>query len=117
MNYLEHKRQSAARRINRVRATVIGSQNRPRLAVHVSNLHVTAQIIDDSKGTTLAYATTVGQKIEGNLTTKAAWVGEQIAQKAKKAKINQVVFDRGQRKYHGRVKTLAEAARKGGLEF
>lgn len=117
MDYLKHKRQSAQRRAKRVRSTVSGTPERPRLAVHVSNLHVTAQIIDDSRSMTLAYATTVGQKVEGNLTAKAAWVGEQIAVKAKKTKVSKVVFDRSGRKYHGRVKTLADAARKGGLEF
>ena len=116
MDRLKHKRATSVRRANRVR-TVIGNSDRPRLSVNVSHLHVTAQVIDDSKDTTLAYATTVGQKVEGNLSVKAAWVGTEIAKKAQKAKVKQVSFDRGRRKYHGRVKALADAAREGGLEF
>lgn len=117
MNYLAHKRQNKLRRANRVRAVAIGTTSRPRLSVHFSNLHATAQIIDDSKSATLAYCTTVGHKVEGNLTAKAVWVGKEIAASAKKAKIKTVVFDRGAKEYHGRVKALADAARENGLEF
>lgn len=117
MNYLVHKRENSSRRANRVRSVVRGTSQRPRLSVNVSNLHLTAQIIDDSSGRTVAYATTVGQKIEGSKTAQAEWVGSEIAKKAKKAKITKVVFDRGSRKYHGRIKNLADAARTGGLEF
>lgn len=117
MNYLLKKKQAAFRRIHRVRSKALGTASRPRLHVHISNLHVTAQIIDDELNKTLAYATTVGSKQSGKLTDKAAWVGEQIAAKAKKAKVKRVVLDRGSKKYHGRVKALAEAARTGGLEF
>jgi large subunit ribosomal protein L18 len=117
MDRLVHKKISSARRANRVRATVTGTTERPRLAVNISNLHVVAQIIDDSQGKTLAYTTSVGQKLSGNLTEKAVWAGTDIASKAKKAKVSKVVFDRSGRKYHGRVKALADAARKGGLEF
>ena len=117
MDRLTHKTQVAARRSNRVRASLTGTAERPRLSVHISNLHVSAQIIDDTKSTTLAYATTNGRKLEGNMTAKAAQVGEEIAKKALKAKINKVVFDRGPKNYHGRVKALADAARSGGLEF
>jgi large subunit ribosomal protein L18 len=85
--------------------------------VHVSNMHVTAQIIDDANSKTLAYVTTVGQKQSGSMVEKAAVVGKEIAVIAKKAKVNKVVFDRGAKKYHGRVKALADAAREGGLEF
>jgi large subunit ribosomal protein L18 len=105
-------------RKNRVRARVIGSEERPRLTVYLSNMHVHAQIIDDSKGTTLASSTTAAAKdVKGSLSEKAAWVGKDIAAKAKKAKVTKVVFDRNGRKYHGRLKALAEAARAGGLEF
>lgn len=114
---ITHKQLSAERRTNRVRAKVVGTTERPRLNVHISNLHVSAQVIDDSKSTTLVYATTVGSKQTGNLTDKATWVGTQIATKAKKAKVNKVVLDRGPKQYHGRVKALAEAARAAGLEF
>jgi len=117
MNNLKHKREMAQRRTNRVRATVFGTSERPRLAVFVSNLHVTAQIIDDTTHKTLAYATTVGQKATGTMTEKAALVGSEIGKKGKKAKVTKVVFDRSSRKYHGRIKALAEAARKEGLEF
>ena len=117
MSGLNQKKLSAARRANRVRATVTGTSERPRLAVHISNLHVTAQIIDDTKSTTLAYASTVGKKLTGTMTEKAVAVGKEIALKGKKAKVSKVVLDRSSRKYHGRVKALADAARENGLEF
>ena len=104
-------------RANRTRAKIHGTAERPRLTVHFSNQNVTAQIIDDDKKITLAYATTVGSKITGNKTDKAAAVGKMIAEKAKKAKITKVVFDRGSKLYAGRMSALAEAARKEGLEF
>ena len=105
-------------RKNRVRARVIGTAERPRLTVYLSNMHVHAQIIDDAKGTTLASSTTAAAKdVKGSLGEKAAWVGKDIAAKAKKAKVTKVVFDRNGRKYHGRLKALADAAREGGLEF
>ena len=104
-------------RANRTRAKIHGTAERPRLSVNFSNLHVTAQIIDDDKGVTLAYATTVGQKLTGTKTEKAAEIGKQIAAKAKKAKISKVVFDRGSKLYAGRMSALADAARKEGLEF
>lgn len=117
MNRVAHKHQSAIRRASRVRTTVKGTTERPRLSIHISNLHVTAQIIDDSSGKTLAYASTVGKSAKGTKTEQAAEVGTQIATKAKKAKLKKVSFDRGSRKYHGRAKALADAARAGGLEF
>jgi large subunit ribosomal protein L18 len=117
MDNLLKKRQHAYRRINRVRATVSGTAERPRLSVSISNLHVTAQVINDETGQTLAYATTIGQKVSGTMTDKAAWVGSAIAKKAITAKVKKVVLDRRSKKYHGRVKTLAEAAREAGLEF
>ncbi|MCL2038118.1 50S ribosomal protein L18 [Candidatus Saccharibacteria bacterium] len=104
-------------RKNRVRAKVGGSSQRPRLTVFISNMHISAQLIDDENGKTLAAATSVGQKLTGTMTEKAAKVGEQIAAKAKKAKITSVVFDRNGRRYAGRLAALADAARKGGLEF
>ncbi len=104
-------------RAKRTRAKIHGTAERPRLSVHVSNQHITAQIIDDDKGATLAYATTVGSKLTGNKTEKAAAIGKEIADKAKKAKIKTVVFDRGAKLYAGRLSALADAARKEGLEF
>ena len=117
MDRLAHKNFSEARRKSRIRSNVSGSSARPRLVVTVSNLHITAQIIDDSAGKTLAYATTVGSKAIGTKTARAEFVGSLIAKNAKKAKINKVVFDRSGRKYHGRIKALAEKARNEGLEF
>ena len=104
-------------RANRTRAKIHGTAERPRLSVNISNLHVTAQIIDDDKGVTLAYATTVGSKQKGSKSELAAFIGSEIAKKAKKAKISKVVFDRGSRLYAGRLVALADAARKEGLEF
>ena len=104
-------------RANRTRAKIHGTSSRPRLTVHISNLHITAQVIDDDKKTTLAYATTVGSKISGTKTEKAAAIGKEIAEKAKKAKVKAVVFDRGSKLYSGRMSALADAARKEGLEF
>lgn len=104
-------------RKGRVRAKVTGTTERPRLTVTISNMHVSAQLIDDSKGHTIAAATTVGAKTTGSLTERAATVGTDIAKKAKKAKITQVVFDRNGRRYAGRLAALADAARKEGLEF
>ncbi len=117
MNRNLKKVQNLKLRKNRVRSTVSGTAERPRLSVSVSNLHVSAQIIDDEKGVTLASATTVGQKLTGTLTDKATIIGTEIAKNAKKAKVSKVVFDRNGRLYHGRVKALADAARAEGLEF
>jgi len=114
---LKQKKLNAGRRAHRVRSVVSGTPGRPRLAVSVSNLHITAQLIDDSASKTVVYTTTVGQKVAGTMTERAAWVGTELAKKAKKAKVAQVVFDRSNRKYHGRVKALADAARQEGLEF
>ena len=104
-------------RANRTRAKIHGTNERPRLAVHISNLNVTAQIINDDTQTTLAYATTVGKKKTGTMSEKAAKIGTEIAKLAKKANISKVVFDRGSRLYAGRMSSLADAARKEGLEF
>ena len=104
-------------RANRTRAKIHGTAERPRLTVHISNMHITAQVIDDDKKTTLAYASTVGQKLKGNMTEKATAIGKEIAEKAKKAKVGKVVFDRGANAYAGRLSALADAARKEGLEF
>ena len=104
-------------RANRTRAKIHGTAERPRLSVNISNKHIIAQIIDDDKGATLAYATTVGSKDKGSKTELAAKIGSEIAKKAKKAKIEKVVFDRGSRLYACRLSALADAARKEGLEF
>lgn len=104
-------------RKNRVRSKISGTAERPRLSVTISNTHVSAQVIDDVKQHTLASATTVGTKATGTMTEKAATVGTEIAKAAKKAKVTAVVFDRNGRQYAGRLKALADAARKEGLEF
>lgn len=101
----------------RVRAKVFGTPDRPRLRVTITNRHITAQIIDDTKGRTLAYVTTVKAEAKGTMTERAAWAGTTLAQKAKSAKITKVVFDRGGRIYHGRLAALAAAARDKGLDF
>lgn len=104
-------------RKNRVRAKVSGTAARPRLTVTISNKHISAQLIDDDKMHTLATATTVGTKQVGTISEQAVLIGTEIAKKAKKAKINAVVFDRNGRQYAGRLSALADAARKEGLEF
>lgn len=104
-------------RANRTRAKIHGTATRPRLTVKITNLHITAQIIDDDAKKTLAYATTVGSKLKGTKTEKCAAIGKEIAEKAKKANISKVVFDRGSKAYAGRLSALADAARKEGLEF
>ena len=84
----------------------------------MSNKHVGAQLIDDSKHITIAAVSTVGKKVDTKtMTEKASWVGTEIAKKAKAKKVNTVVFDRGPKLYHGRIKALADAAREAGLEF
>ena len=104
-------------RANRTRAKIHGTAERPRLTVHISNKHIIAQVIDDDKKATLAYATTVGSKLTGTMTEKATKIGAEIAKSAKKAKVKKVVFDRGSKLYAGRMSALADAARKEGLEF
>jgi large subunit ribosomal protein L18 len=117
MNIVGKKMFNRVLRRRRIRARIGGTTERPRLSVSVSNRHVSAQIIDDTTHRTLVASSTTKTKTEGTLTAKAEWVGTDIAKKAKKAKVSRVVFDRNGRKYHGRVKALAEAARKEGLEF
>jgi len=118
MSRLSLIKQQKALRSKRTRKTLSGSADRPRLSISVSNRHIIAQIIDDTTSKTLVYVSTVGEKItDKNMTDKASIVGSDIAKKAKAMKITKVVFDRGSKKYHGRVKALADAAREGGLEF
>lgn len=105
-------------RKKRVRAKIGQHKDHPRLNVYRSNRHIYAQIIDDNKGKTLVAASE--KEIKAKVSTKtesAKLVGEMIAKKAKIKKINTIRFDRGAYKYHGRIKALAEAARKGGLKF
>lgn len=105
---------------NRVRIIVTGSAERPRLSVFRSNKEIYAQLIDDNNAVTLVAASSTEKAIaseSGNKTEKAAMVGKLLAQKAKDAGIENVVFDRNGYLYHGRVKQLADAAREGGLKF
>jgi large subunit ribosomal protein L18 len=109
-------------RHDRVRAKVKGMESRPRLSVFRSLNNIYAQIIDDDKGHTLVSASTVSPEIKAEMNGKnksahAGLVGSLMAKRALEKGIKQVVFDRGGYKYHGRVKSLAEAARKGGLKF
>lgn len=117
MANLAHKVLNRTLRAARVRAKVHGTADRPRFTVTISNKHVSAQLIDDVKGATLASSTTVGTKQTGTMTDMAVFVGTDIAKKAKKKKITAVVFDRNGRKYAQRLAALADAARKEGLEF
>lgn len=121
---MNKNKQKAARRSRRqtgIRKRVSGTPGRPRLTVFRSLNHMYVQVIDDLAGTTLASASTRDKGVSvqagtGNASAAEA-VGLAIADRAKKAGVSKVVFDRGGFKYHGRVKALAEAARKGGLEF
>src|SRR5215212_8169954 len=101
MDRLTHTKVNAQRRAHKVAAKIHGSAERPRLAVHISNLHISAQLIDDEKGVTLAAVSSVGKKMTGTMSQKAEQIGTEIAAKAKKAKLKKVVFDRASRKYHG----------------
>ena len=114
------KQQARVRRHYRVRKKVRGSATRPRLAVFRSSKHITAQVIDDVTGRTLAAASTHEKDLRTGATgnkTAAASVGRLVAERAKAAGVSQVVFDRGGFLYHGRVAALADAAREAGLEF
>jgi large subunit ribosomal protein L18 len=104
-------------RHRRVRKRIVGTPDRPRLAVHRSNRHIYAQIIDDFAGRTLASASSLS--VSGNDDPKkvAHKVGVELASKAKSAGITSVAFDRGGFRYHGRVAALADGAREGGLDF
>jgi large subunit ribosomal protein L18 len=109
-----------ARRHFRVRKNVRGTAERPRLVVTRSTRHITAQIIDDLKGHTLASASTLDASIrgtEGDKSALAGKVGALLAERAKAAGVSKVVFDRGGNKYAGRIAALADAAREAGLEF
>lgn len=108
------------KRHERIRLHLAGTDVRPRLAVFRSLNHIYAQIIDDASGRTLAAASTVDKEIKGSTSTKseeAAVVGRLVAERAKAAGVERVVFDRAGFRYHGRIKSLADAAREAGLEF
>ena len=112
-------REARKRRHKRVRGKVSGTVDRPRLVVTRSNRGIVAQLVDDLQGRTLASASwlQVKKTFKGDKKSQAAEVGKLLAESAKQAKIERVVFDRGGYLYHGRVKALADAAREGGLKF
>ncbi|MCC6321432.1 MAG: 50S ribosomal protein L18 [Phycisphaerales bacterium] len=121
MDKCKNKATRRIRRHKRVRANVTGTPDRPRLAIYKSVRHIHAQVIDDLAGKTLASASSVeeahgGDAKPGN-SKSAAIVGKLIAERAKKAGVTAVAFDRGGFKFHGRVKALADAAREAGLKF
>jgi large subunit ribosomal protein L18 len=108
------------KRHDRIRLTMAGTAGRPRLAVFRSLNHIYAQVIDDASGRTLVAASTVEKELRGSKATKseeAASIGRLIAERAKSAGIERVVFDRAGFRYHGRIKSLADAARDAGLDF
>ncbi|MDN5803112.1 MAG: 50S ribosomal protein L18 [Microlunatus sp.] len=114
------KTASRLRRQVRVRKKVFGSTNRPRLVVSKSAKHLFAQVIDDTAGRTLVWASTMEAGVraaDGDKSSKAKQVGVELAARAKAAGVEQVVFDRAGHKYHGRIAALADGAREGGLGF
>jgi large subunit ribosomal protein L18 len=114
------QRKTIRQRIHkRIRRKVAGTAERPRLAVHYSNQHIYAQVIDDTVGKTLVSASTMDksfEKVSSNVDS-AKKVGALLAERAKGSNISAVVFDRGGHLYHGKIKALADAAREGGLQF
>jgi large subunit ribosomal protein L18 len=117
------KAKKYSRRVKRVRAKIYGTPERPRLSVSKSLSHVYAQIIDDINGVTLVFASSVSKDVKGRFddkddkTKKSFKVGQAIAELAKSKGIENVIFDRQGSRYHGRIKAVAEGARKGGLNF
>jgi large subunit ribosomal protein L18 len=108
------------KRHDRIRLRLEGTPSRPRLAVFRSNVHIYAQVIDDASGRTLAAASTAEKELRGSKSTKvegAAVVGRLVAERARSAGVERVVFDRAGFRYHGRIKSLADAAREAGLDF
>jgi large subunit ribosomal protein L18 len=114
------RRAARHRRHTRLRRKIVGTAERPRMSVFRSNKHMSVQLIDDTAGATLASASTLESDLRSGATGNAdaaAKVGALIAERAKAAGITSVVFDRGGNKYHGRIASLADAAREAGLEF
>jgi len=116
---LHIRKQARAKVRRRIRKKVSGTPERPRLAVHISNQNVYAQLIDDVNGRTLAAASTLDKSlgVSGSTCESAAKVGQAVAERARKADVDTAVFDRGGFQFHGRVKVLADAAREAGLQF
>ena len=117
---VKSKSAARSRRHTRLRKKIVGTELRPRLVVTRSARHVFVQVVDDSKGHTVASASTMEADLrafDGDKTAKAKKVGELVAERAKKAGVDAVVFDRGGNKYHGRVAAIADGAREGGLSL
>ncbi len=117
---VKSKSESRSRRHSRLRKKVVGTEARPRLVVTRSARHVFVQVVDDSKGHTLASASTLEadmRTFDGDKTAKARKVGELVAERAKKAGVEAVVFDRGGNRYAGRVAAIADGAREAGLNL
>lgn len=122
MNKQQAKRAGLKRRERRVRANIQGTAQRPRLSVHRTNAHIYAQVIDDVDGKTICSASTLDPEFRatgklGSNKEAAAFVGELIGKRAVEKGVSEVMFDRGGRIYHGRVKALADGARNAGLKF
>ena len=120
MTQLASRGAARRKRHDRIRLTMAGTAGRPRLAVFRSLNHIYAQVIDDASGRTLVAASTVEKELRGSKATKseeAASIGKLVAERAKAAGIDRVVFDRAGFRYHGRIKSLADAARNAGLDF
>lgn len=111
------KKQKRIKRHKRIRAKVMGTESLPRVSVFRSNRHLFVQLVDDAKGKTVLSAGDLRNELKGDKKEKASRVGELLAQKALEKGVKKVVFDRGGFKYHGRIKSLADGLRKGGLEF
>jgi large subunit ribosomal protein L18 len=120
MTQLASRGAARQKRHDRIRLRLEGSASRPRLAVFRSNIHIYAQVIDDASGRTLAAASTLEKELRGSKQSKveeAAVIGRLLAERAKSAGVERVVFDRAGFRYHGRIKSLADAAREAGLDF
>ncbi len=122
MNRFKAKREGLKRRQRRVRAKIFGTAERPRLAVHRTNAHIYAQVIDDADSKTICSASTLDPEFRatgklGSNKEAAELVGELVGKRALEAGVTEVTFDRGGRLYHGRVKALADGARNAGLKF
>lgn len=116
---MSDKAKSRAKKKVRIRKKVYGSEDRPRLNVFRSSRHIYAQVVDDSNGKTIVEASTLTIKLEGSTSSKAAAkaVGVELAKRAKEKSIASVVFDRNGFRFHGRIQSLADGAREGGLSF
>ena len=120
MSHVATRTAARQKRHERLRLRLTGSADRPRLAVFRSLSHIYAQVIDDASGKTLAAASTAEKEFKGSKSTKseaATAVGRLIAERARSAGVEHVVFDRAGFRYHGRIKSLADAAREAGLDF